>query len=145
MGVKNGLKDNTICWDCAKACNSGCSWSDGSYTPVEGWEARPDVNSNGIESFLVVSCPEFVRETPGDRDWRDLDSDGCVALVERLMEITADDYEKCRTEELIRIEKFIRGKGASRLHMINNPEQVIKALREKRKAYQQRRLSMMKG
>jgi hypothetical protein len=55
----------TLCWECAK--NGGlCSWSE-NFTPVEGWEAVPTKiqaigHANGeeyIDSFRVISCPEF--------------------------------------------------------------------------------------
>ena len=145
MGVKNGLKDDSICWDCAKSCNRGCSWSDGSFTPVEGWTAIPDQNRNGVDSFLVKECPQFEQDGPEVRNWQDLDDNGVLALVERLMEITREDYIKCRPEELIRIEKFIRGKGASRLHQIQDPEKVIRELQKQRRVYWQGKISFLKG
>ena len=55
----------TLCWKCAHACG-GCSWSD-SFTPVEGWTAKPTVikanHGRGfmedIESYIVKACPLF--------------------------------------------------------------------------------------
>lgn len=142
MGVKNGLKDNTLCWDCEKACNGGCSWSR-AFIPVEGWKANPDINGNGVESFLVIECPEFSKEDRESRT-RDLDTEGCVRLLEQMMKITREDYIKGGPESMRMIEKFIRGKGASRLHQISDPERAIRLLREQRKAYWQKKLSMMK-
>lgn len=59
-------KNQSLCWDCQNACG-GCSWSR-SFTPVEGWEARPTKiklipNKEGLEytdSYHVISCPEFI-------------------------------------------------------------------------------------
>ena len=56
----------TLCWKCANACG-GCSWSNGSFTPVVGWKAKKTVisaNHGGgfhadIESYIVKSCPQF--------------------------------------------------------------------------------------
>ena len=48
----------TICWDC-KNYNK-CAWSRGE--PVEGWKAKPTKTDDGIRSYLVMECPEFVRD-----------------------------------------------------------------------------------
>lgn len=54
--LPNLAKNNeTLCWDCAKALNRGCSWSADSE-PVEGWKAKK--TSRG---YCVRSCPEFER------------------------------------------------------------------------------------
>lgn len=67
--VKN--KPLTLCWRCAKACGR-CSWSDGSFTPVEGWTAQEtrlreqhwsmDADRS-IQSFHVTACPLFEDDT----------------------------------------------------------------------------------
>lgn len=46
-------KNETLCWTCQNAC-CGCSWSK-SFTPVEGWEAKPSE-----DSFFVINCPQFI-------------------------------------------------------------------------------------
>lgn len=59
-------KPATLCWKCARACG-GCSWSDGSFTPVEGWKATPTVlrGDRGVfrhkmmRSYYVQECPLF--------------------------------------------------------------------------------------
>ena len=52
----------TLCWDCARACG-GCEWSRAvDPEPVPGWTARPTVNGNGTESYLVEDCPLFERD-----------------------------------------------------------------------------------
>lgn len=52
----------SICWKCAKACGD-CSWSDGTFTPVEGWTAEHTKVRNAkfcyIESYNVIACPLF--------------------------------------------------------------------------------------
>ena len=59
-------EEKTLCWQCQKACGK-CSWSNGTFTPVENWEAIPTEIKNkvkgNISSFLVKSCPEFVSDT----------------------------------------------------------------------------------
>lgn len=55
----------TICWNCAKACGK-CPWSDGSFTPVDGWIATPTKIKFGCKienSYLVKNCPLFVSKT----------------------------------------------------------------------------------
>lgn len=42
-----------LCWHCEKA-TGGCSWSK-SFTPVEGWTAKPSGNS-----YRIKACPEYV-------------------------------------------------------------------------------------
>lgn len=64
-------KPATLCWKCANACG-GCSWSDGSFTPVPGWKAkkmrlrvsdRKDDPNRYTESYIVEECPMFDDDT----------------------------------------------------------------------------------
>lgn len=68
------MKKSTICWDCKKAIK-GCSWSK-SFVPVRGWDAtktmlfassgrREKKKFRHVESYIVSSCPEFVRDSMG--------------------------------------------------------------------------------
>lgn len=57
----------TLCWNCQKAV-CGCSWSR-NYVPVKGWDATPTIVQNHADgrqiftnSYLVRSCPEFVKD-----------------------------------------------------------------------------------
>jgi hypothetical protein len=50
-------KRESICWNCANACGK-CSWSNGTFIPVKGWQAEFTV-CNGTPSYLVSSCPKF--------------------------------------------------------------------------------------
>jgi hypothetical protein len=43
------------------------------------------------------------------------------------------------------IERFLRNKDAGKLHMISDPETVIKALQKQRRLYMARRLAYLKG
>lgn len=52
------MKD-TLCWKCANACG-GCDWSKKRAKPVEGWEAIRRDLYNGVESYIVLSCPQFI-------------------------------------------------------------------------------------
>ena len=64
----------TICWSCANAVpdadgERGCPWSR-EGRPVEGWvaerrdiriqSARPGEERKTVESYQVITCPEFV-------------------------------------------------------------------------------------
>ena len=60
-------KPMTLCWKCANACGK-CSWSDGTFTPVEGWTAeetwlREQHADGAIQSFHVTACPLFEDDT----------------------------------------------------------------------------------
>jgi hypothetical protein len=67
---KGGYTKDTLCWECKKSTNDGCSWSK-DFTPVEGWGAIPTSikmvgkskrNKGKIEpSFKVNACPSFER------------------------------------------------------------------------------------
>ena len=56
----------TLCWSCANACG-GCSWSDGSFTPVKGWKAQKTMvrgdrglyRAKIIKSYRVDKCPLY--------------------------------------------------------------------------------------
>lgn len=59
-----------LCWNCKNACGN-CSWSDGTFTPVEGWDATPTkiLHSSGnikiyTDSFDIKKCPEFIHDIP---------------------------------------------------------------------------------
>ena len=55
------MAKDTLCWHCKKACGK-CSWSDGTFTPVKNWKAKPTLipyQDKNLSSYLVHSCPEF--------------------------------------------------------------------------------------
>lgn len=131
-------KERTICWECEKTCG-GCSWSE-RFEPVEGWEAVKTVDSTGDESYLVRKCPEFVREDRENRrkNAQAMDTDGCLALIEKMLDVTRDDYISGDEVTQRQIERFIRGKGASKIHMISEPDVAIKKLRSAADEYRRR-------
>lgn len=57
--------EHTLCWDCANSTNSGCRWSK-RFKPVKGWEAKEQK-----DGYLVVKCPEFIRNSWGFGRYRD--------------------------------------------------------------------------
>ena len=123
-----GKASDTICWECAKACG-GCSWSV-NFTPVEGWTAENTVNAAGVKSYIVQECPEYVKEKRENRDPEMLDTQRCVEMIERLLEVTRIDYIKGNNKTQKEIESFLRGKGAAKVHMIQDPEAVIAMLKK---------------
>jgi hypothetical protein len=142
VGKKN--QTDSLCWLCGNACG-GCSWAD-EFIPVEGWTAEKTVVYGGQESYNVIACPLFWQPEEGcGIKWQDLDDKGCMRLVERLLEVTRDDYMHGGEVITREVERFLRGTGASRLHMIHDPETVIKALQKAKKQYWARRVSYMKG
>ena len=140
-------REETLCWQCGNACTKGCSWAT-DYTPVEGWDAEKTVVYSGnvggpnIDSYIVRECPEFVQDE-GLR-WEDMDDQGVVDLVEKCLDIAREDFIKGGEVTMAEVERFLRGRGASRLHRINNPDEVLKALRDQRKTWWRDKLSFMK-
>jgi hypothetical protein len=64
-------KPATLCWKCANACGK-CSWSDGTFTPVDGWTAVKTILhiapknerwGRDTESYHVTACPLFEDDT----------------------------------------------------------------------------------
>lgn len=68
------VKDQSLCWDCACATESGtCPWAT-EFKPVDGWWAKPQTiwyNASykdgrrervEIPSYLVIMCPLFRRD-----------------------------------------------------------------------------------
>lgn len=125
---------DTLCLHCTNACNRGCSWSD-DFTPVDGWEAE---YNEKLDSYYVISCPKFSEETEENKN-RNLDTEGCLLLVERVLEVARDDYMKSTEAMQKQIQRFIRGRGARRLTQIEDPEGVIQRLDRDTAAFRKKR------
>ncbi|MCR5566001.1 MAG: hypothetical protein K6F61_04055 [Clostridiales bacterium] len=52
----------TICWDCRNAIEKGCEWAN-NYEPVEGWDAEESSKKGAGRTYIVHSCPKFVRDS----------------------------------------------------------------------------------
>ena len=122
------------CWECGNACTGGCSWAR-DFTPVKGWTTDIRIDSRGRERTQIIACPEFV---PEDRERRrlDLDTEGCILMVETLMELNREDYIRGGEKDREEVERFLRGHGASKVHMVKDPERVIRRLRREAADYQ---------
>lgn len=118
----------TICWKCANACNDGCSWSE-KFELVPGCEYVKDEKKDGKIGYVITKCPEFVKEDRKNRSV-DFDDEACVRLVLRLLELTREDYITGKEKTCEEIERFIRGRGASRLHRLGDPEGTIRMLKQ---------------
>ena len=66
------MSRQTLCWDCKNA-GGGCSWSK-EFKPVKDWEAK-----KAGDSFTVIKCPMFNRESYGFGLYRTAD-DYIIAL-----------------------------------------------------------------
>ena len=136
MGKLTGNVSRSVCWTCAKACG-GCCWSV-DYRPVDGWDARYDVNRDGVESFAIYFCPEYEEDTEENRN-RDLDYGGCMRLAERMLQMTREDYIRATDRMQDEMDRFFRGKGAAKIHRISEPDVVIRFLRNEAAEYRKRR------
>ena len=73
--IRITVKTPTLCWDCANSASDGCSWAR-EFIPVPGWEAVPTKikvkyhDGTFIDSFCVISCPEFKRDATGGGVYR---------------------------------------------------------------------------
>lgn len=55
--------DEQLCWTCVKATGK-CSWSDRSFTPVQGWTAAKvvrETKAGRVETYKITACPEYVK------------------------------------------------------------------------------------
>lgn len=94
---------NSLCWYCKWACG-GCSWSDDGI-PVEGWDAEPAVikgthTTSATNTWEVQHCPGFIRdvslngrERTEEFRRRELDTDGCLALMAAVIKEACKDYK----------------------------------------------------
>ena len=138
MGEKN--RTDSICWHCIHACG-GCSWSD-SFIPEDWWAEETEVYG-GLHSYNVIACRKYEEPEEGcGLKWQDMDDKGAELLVRRLLEVSREDYIYGRETTQKEIERFLRGRGASRLHMISNPEAVIKHL--KKEAFEWKKRTAMR-
>jgi hypothetical protein len=67
---KYGNWPKSLCWDCARACPKTCSWAR-DFITVEGWVADKRILGDGVETYMVHRCPEYIED---GRD-RKLDTD----------------------------------------------------------------------
>lgn len=141
------IRNETLCFSCANACNRGCSWSD-CFVPVDGWCAV-----RNKDSYQVITCPEFKCDTYTDENGNDhvvraihpnLDTDGCFNLLEGALRRLREDYilgigpynpgkvkgERCGPAENRKaIEREIRSEYFRDLFHVENPDSIISALR----------------
>ena len=66
-------------------------------------------------------------------------------MIEKLLLMTHDDYVTGTDDECKKIERFIRGRGASKVHMITNPKAVVKKLKQERAKYKVEHGKVMKS
>ena len=116
----------TLCWNCAKACGHECPWAE-RFEPVQGWDAIP-VKSRTADSYIVISCPLFSR----DERLKALDNDGVQNLAAGIIRQTISDYEKGTAQNVVHIERFVRGSFFQNISKID-PERLIQLMRRKRK------------
>ena len=113
----------SLCSFCGNACRNGCSWAE-DFTPVKGWEAIE--NKNG---WFVVDCPEYCDDKWMREHSEDLDTEGCIRLMEAFIRMMRDDYIWSRNSRLP-IERFIRDKRNRHLFFFADPEDIIAQFRK---------------
>lgn len=54
------MSKDTLCWYCKNA-SGNCPWSNGTFTPVEGWVVDNSKKISGIseQSYTVIECPMY--------------------------------------------------------------------------------------
>jgi hypothetical protein len=147
--------DQSLCWDCALATQPWkCEWAD-RFEPVPGWEAEEcycGQNGSGYESYNVIACPKFKRDSyagglakdPMCRKRIMLDDPGVRELSEAIIERAVDDWKELmcgklastrtsdgkavKRDELIRF--FFSGEFASMLNSFSKytPAQIRRFL-----------------
>ena len=88
-------KVRSLCESCGNSCGK-CSWSDGTFTPIDGWDATPTkvhMLPVVVDSYLVKSCPQFVPDEPRHTDH--IVSERVTALMCAICERAIRDYAEC--------------------------------------------------
>ena len=57
-GVRTNDRVDQLCWKCAKAVGR-CSWTDRTFTPIEGWTATEVYRDGVLHTYSITACPEF--------------------------------------------------------------------------------------
>lgn len=52
----------TICWSCRNATEKECEWAR-DFEPVDGWEATESWKKGAGRTYIVHSCPKFIRDS----------------------------------------------------------------------------------
>lgn len=130
------IEKKTLCWNCRRSCQEKCSWAENG-TPVDGWTATPTIRDGGLSGYAVEKCPLF-DPRPLDRDPKALDSDGCVRLLEKMMQLVKADYIYTKAERE-RIEKWLMSETTGLLCHISDPAVIIHELKRRAAAYDEKR------
>lgn len=123
--LRNNLNGSpeSLCAYCGNACNSGCSWSE-SFTPVEGWTAAE--NDKG---YFVIECPEFKHDDEFHMHPDDMDTEGCIKLLEAFIRVMREDYSIAPRQRRS-IERFIRDPRHVHLFWFCDPNDIIEQFRK---------------
>ena len=119
----------TLCFSCAKACNSGCTWS-AVAQPVAGWTAYPT-----HQGYMVTECPEFVEDDEHRNRPATFDHDGVMKMLEVMVRQMREDYVwgrgpyKKRADNRQAIERFLMCDRGRKMLQLSEPEEVIRQLR----------------
>ena len=137
-------KEGTLCWDCDNACAKGCSWA-AEAVPVDGWKAEETVVDKGRvgRSFMVYDCPQFVPDGTHLKA-EDLDTDGCVRLLAKCLELTRMDYVNC-PELRSHITRWIMESDFFALCLGLDPDAVISTLRRAAKREDMKHIRMRRN
>ena len=116
---------DTLCWSCANACG-GCSWS-AELTPVPGWVAEETyIWAGSVDSYHVTECPEYKPDDREDRRPSDLDTEGCVQLLEKAMSVVRRDFILGGSQTKTEVRQFIRDWLPDRTGIIHDLEKAAK-------------------
>lgn len=88
-------KPRSLCESCGNACGK-CSWSDGTFTPVDDWDATPTkvtMSPITVDSYFVNSCPKFVPDKT--RHTTHIVPERVTALMCAICERAIRDYAEC--------------------------------------------------
>lgn len=125
---KSFCYEQSLCWDCSLATQPWkCEWAD-RFEPVPGWEAEKcycGKKGDGYESYNVIACPKFKRDSyagglakdPMCRKRIALDNPEVRALSEAIIERAVDDWKELRNGELART-RASDGKAVKREELI---------------------------
>lgn len=90
----------TLCWRCQNATGH-CDWSK-NFKPVKGWTAKETRIYDKVQSFIVISCPEF------EEDKKKEETKENVAVVKPPHRV---HKERCSREIIIKAKDGLLYKG----------------------------------
>ena len=153
-------KPDTLCILCAHSCANQCCWAD-ELKPVPGWVAEKSKHG-----YLVLECPEYVKDTYETIKPQKIHDAGMYIFLEEFGRAMREDYvygrgpyddynkdkkkqdrkpkHELRALNRQLIEKWLRGPIAGKLLQLSDTDDVIDRLRKMARQYETDLMNLMR-